>query len=68
MCNAVTPALFMHLLFSSKTYGRVMVLDGVIECTERDEFAYSEMMAHLPMFCHPNPKSVSSACVSKCMR
>lgn len=29
-----------------------------IELTERDEFAYHEMMAHLPMFSHPNPKRV----------
>ena len=42
----------------SKTYGRVLALDGVIQCTERDEFAYQEMMAHLPLFSHHNPKSV----------
>lgn len=42
----------------SETYGRVLALDGVIQCTERDEFAYQEMMAHLPLFAHHNPKSV----------
>lgn len=36
----------------------MLVLDGVIQCTERDEFAYQEMLAHLPMFAHPNPKKV----------
>uniref|UniRef100_A0A1I7YRI4 Spermidine synthase n=1 Tax=Steinernema glaseri TaxID=37863 RepID=A0A1I7YRI4_9BILA len=46
------------LVFKSKTYGNVLVLDGVIQCTERDEFAYQEMLAHLPMFAHPNPKKV----------
>lgn len=25
----------------SETYGNVVVLDGVIKCTERDEFAYA---------------------------
>ncbi|KAE9548407.1 hypothetical protein FO519_008388 [Halicephalobus sp. NKZ332] len=46
------------LVFKSKTYGNVLVLDGMIQCTERDEFAYQEMLAHLPMFAHPNPKKV----------
>ena len=36
-------------MFESEAYGRVLVLDGVIQCTDRDEFSYQEMMAHLPM-------------------
>lgn len=43
---------------SSRTYGNVLVLDGIIQCTERDEFSYQEMLTHLPMFAHPNPKRV----------
>jgi spermidine synthase len=27
------------LVFQSETYGNVLVLDGVIQCTERDEFS-----------------------------
>ena len=46
------------LVFKSKTYGTVLVLDGVIQVTERDEFSYQEMITHLPMFAHPNPKKV----------
>jgi len=46
------------LVFKSKTYGMVLVLDGVIQVTERDEFAYQEMITHLPMFSHPSPKKV----------
>lgn len=46
------------LVFKSKTYGNVLVLDGVIQCTERDEFSYQEMLAHLPLNCHPNPRKV----------
>lgn len=42
----------------SKTYGNVLVLDGVIQCTERDEFSYQEMIANLPLCCHPCPKKV----------
>ncbi|TFK21590.1 spermidine synthase [Coprinopsis marcescibilis] len=46
------------LVFESETYGNVLVLDGVIQCTERDEFSYQEMIAHLPLAAHPNPKKV----------
>ncbi|KAJ0410759.1 hypothetical protein ATCC90586_001388 [Pythium insidiosum] len=46
------------LVFKSSTYGNVLVLDGVIQCTERDEFSYQEMITHLPMFSHAEPKSV----------
>ncbi len=46
------------LVFESATYGNVLVLDGVIQCTERDEFSYQEMIAHLPLASHPNPKRV----------
>lgn len=46
------------LVFKSRTYGNVLVLDGVIQCTERDEFAYQEMIAHIPLFSHLNPETV----------
>lgn len=46
------------LVFESTTYGNVLVLDGVIQCTERDEFSYQEMIAHLPLASHPDPKRV----------
>lgn len=46
------------LVFASETYGNVLVLDGVIQATERDEFAYQEMISHLPLMSHPNPKRV----------
>ncbi|KAK9359227.1 Spermidine/spermine synthase [Lipomyces starkeyi] len=46
------------LVFESSNYGNVLVLDGVIQATERDEFAYQEMITHLAMFNHPNPKRV----------
>lgn len=46
------------LVFESSNHGTVLVLDGVIQCTERDEFSYQEMITHIPMFAHPNPKKV----------
>lgn len=46
------------LVFKSTEYGNVLVLDGVIQVTERDEFAYQEMITHLALNSHPNPKKV----------
>ncbi|KAK9831342.1 hypothetical protein WJX81_003808 [Elliptochloris bilobata] len=33
----------------SGAFGTVLLLDGVIQCTERDEFSYQEMITHLPL-------------------
>lgn len=44
------------LVFKSTDYGNVLVLDNCIQVTERDEFAYQEMITHLAMNSHPNPK------------
>lgn len=40
------------LIFHNAKFGRVMTLDGVVQTTERDEFFYHEMMAHVPLFAH----------------
>lgn len=44
------------LVFESEAYGNVLVLDGAVQATERDEFSYQEMITHLPMCAHHNPK------------
>lgn len=36
-------------VLQTKAYGRILLLDGVIQATERDEFSYQEMIAHLPL-------------------
>lgn len=46
------------LIFESTDHGRVMVLDNVIQSTERDEFSYQEMITHLALNSHPDPKRV----------
>ncbi len=48
-----------HLvIFQNATYGRVLALDGIIQTTEKDEFVYHEMMAHVPMLAHGNAQNV----------
>ncbi len=35
-----------------------MVLDGIIQLTQSDEFSYQEMLAHIPLFAHPQPENI----------
>ncbi len=44
-----TCALQDVCVFQSAAFGKVLVLDGVIQVTERDEFSYQEMITHLPL-------------------
>ena len=46
------------VIFESRSHGRVMVLDGVIQITEADEFVYQEMLTHLPLLAHGAAESV----------
>lgn len=46
------------IVFKSASHGKVLVLDGVIQCTESDEFSYQEMITFLPLNSHPCPKRV----------
>lgn len=40
------------------SFGIVLLLDGALMLTERDEFTYHEMMVHPTLFTHPQPQSV----------
>jgi spermidine synthase len=40
------------MVFESDSHGRVMLLDGVVQITEADEFVYQEMLAHVPLLAH----------------
>ncbi|GLX79434.1 spermidine synthase [Thalassotalea insulae] len=42
----------------TKGHGKMLLNDGLVMVTERDEFAYHDMIAHVPLFVHPNPKNV----------
>ncbi|GIX96275.1 spermidine synthase [Caerostris darwini] len=46
------------LVFNSKRFGKVLVLDDAIQLSEADEFSYQEMITFLPLNSHPNPKKV----------
>jgi spermidine synthase len=43
-------------IYETVSFGKMLTLDGVIMLTEFDNFAYHEMMTHVPMQSHINPK------------
>ena len=45
-------------IYQTTEFGRLMVIDGYIMLTERDNFIYHEMMTHPVLFSHPNPQQV----------
>jgi len=50
---------YQHVqVFHNKVWGNVLVLDGVIQVTEKDEIAYHELIVHIPMFAHKHPERV----------
>lgn len=50
---------FQHIaIVDTVDFGRILVLDGVIQTTLRDEFIYHEMLAHVPLFTHRSPRRV----------
>jgi len=46
------------VVIDTEQYGRALVLDDIVQTTEKDEFFYHEMITHVPMFTHPNPQRV----------
>jgi len=45
-------------IYDTFQYGKMLTCDGVAMCAESDEYAYHEMIAHVPMLTHPHPKKV----------
>jgi len=44
------------IIIETPEFGRLMMLDGVIQLASKDEFVYHEMMAHVPLFAHGRAK------------
>ncbi len=42
----------------TETFGRMLILDNTVQTTIMDEFVYHEMIVHVAMNTHPNPKRV----------
>lgn len=45
-------------MIETQSHGRVLLLDGVVQVTEKDEFPYHEMITHVPLLVHGGAKRV----------
>lgn len=45
-------------IYETETFGNLMVIDGAVMLSTRDNFLYHEMMSHPVLFCHQDPKKV----------
>ena len=45
-------------IIRNRDYGRILMIDGLVQTTERDEFYYHEMLVHPALASHPKPKHV----------
>jgi len=45
-------------MVETEQFGNMLILDGMVMTTQKDEFVYHEMVAHVPLFTHPNPENV----------
>ena len=45
-------------ILESEELGRILVLDGFLMLTEKDEYIYHEMITHVPMSVNPNIKKI----------
>ena len=57
LCHIKTPYQDLAVI-DTLQFGKMLVLDGMVQTTEQDEFVYHEMIAHIAMQAHPNPKDV----------
>ncbi|MGD2112037.1 MAG: polyamine aminopropyltransferase [Gammaproteobacteria bacterium] len=45
-------------IYATEKFGNLMVIDGYVMLTARDNFIYHEMLAHPALFSHPSPEQV----------
>jgi spermidine synthase len=45
-------------VFETDTWGNTMTIDDIVMLSEKDEFVYHEMLSHVALFSHPEPKRV----------
>ena len=45
-------------IFSNRSLGKILMIDDMVQYSEKDEFIYHEMLSHVPLTIHPNPKRV----------
>ena len=66
---------FQHIqVYETETLGNLLVLDGFIMLSSRDNFFYHEMMTHPALYTHPAPRRVlivgggDCGCLQECLK
>jgi spermidine synthase len=50
---------YQHIqIVQTRVFGKVLLLDGIIQLTELDNCGYHEMLVHVPMLAHNDPQNV----------
>lgn len=50
---------YQHIeVYETEAFGKMLVLDGVFQTSEKDEWCYHEMVSHVPLMLHPHPERV----------
>ena len=45
-------------ILETKGFGNMLIIDDYVMSCEKDEFIYSEMISHVPLFSHPDPQEI----------
>ncbi|MFQ5722008.1 MAG: polyamine aminopropyltransferase [Candidatus Aminicenantales bacterium] len=46
------------MVIDNEYFGKVLLLDGLVQTTEKDEFFYHELLIHPAMITHPSPEKI----------
>jgi spermidine synthase len=46
------------MVIENPVLGKMLILDGIVQLTEKDEFFYHEMLTHVVLHAHPLPRNV----------
>lgn len=57
LCTRMTAFQELSIL-DTLQFGKMLVLDGMVQTTVEDEFVYHEMISHVPLVTHPHPEKV----------
>ncbi len=57
LCHEKTPFQSVDII-ETEGLGRMMLMDGLVMTSEKDEHFYHEMITHIPMLSHKNPQKI----------
>src|SRR5689334_15325158 len=58
LLHEIKSSQHQKLIIENPHFGRMMVVDGVVQLSSADEFIYHEMMSHVPVLGHGRAERV----------